>query len=61
MPENGIRSTYSQCPFELQMYDEQEMIATGSAFFFEINDEWFSHYELSPQSSTWTNSQKNAA
>ena len=23
------------------MYDEQGMIATGSAFFFEINDEWF--------------------
>ncbi|MCY4363217.1 MAG: hypothetical protein OXE42_13710 [Gammaproteobacteria bacterium] len=41
MPEKGVRSTYSQCPFELQMYDEQGMIATGSAFFFEINDEWF--------------------
>ena len=41
MPENGIRSTYSQCPFELQMYDEQGIIATGSAFFFEINNEWF--------------------
>ena len=41
MPEHGTRSTYSQCPFELQMYDEQGIIATGSAFFFEINDEWF--------------------
>ena len=41
MLEKRIRSTYSQCPFELQMHDEQGMIATGTAFFFEINDEWF--------------------
>lgn len=41
MPEHGIRSTYSQCPFELQMYDEQGAISTGSAFFFEVDNEWF--------------------
>ena len=41
MPEHGIRSTYSQCPFELHMHDEQGMISTGSAFFFGIDDEWF--------------------
>ena len=41
MPEHGIRSTYSQCPFELHMHDEQGVISTGSAFFFGIDDEWF--------------------
>ena len=41
MPEHGIRSIYSQCPFELQMHDAQGVISTGSAFFFGIDDEWF--------------------
>ena len=41
MPEKGIRSTYSQCPFQIQMWDEQGIISTGSAFFYELNNDWF--------------------
>lgn len=41
MPEDGIRSTYSQCPFQILMYDEHGMAATGTAFFYELNDDWF--------------------
>lgn len=35
MPEKGIRNRYSQSPFQIYMYDEHEMISTGSAFFYE--------------------------
>ena len=41
MPEKGIRSTYSQCPFQIQMWHEDEMIATGTAFYYELGGEWF--------------------
>lgn len=41
MPERGIRSTYSQCPFEIQMWDHEGVISTGTAFFYEVNEEWF--------------------
>ena len=41
MPEKGIRSTYSQCPFEIQMWDDDEIISTGSGFFYEVNGRWF--------------------
>ena len=41
MPEQGIRSTYSQCPFEIQMWDDQGVISTGSGFFYEVDNEWF--------------------
>ena len=41
MPEKGIRSTHSQCPFELHMHDQEGLISTGSAFFFEIDEHWF--------------------
>ena len=41
MPEQGIRSTYSQCPFQIQMWDEQGMLATGTAFFYEHGGGWF--------------------
>ena len=41
MPEKGIRSTYSQCPFEIQMWEEHDMLATGTAFFYEYNNSWF--------------------
>ena len=41
MPENGIRSTYSQCPFQIQMWHEDRMIATGTAFYYELGGEWF--------------------
>ena len=41
MPERGIRSTYSQCPFQIQMCDANGIIGTGSAFFFELADQWF--------------------
>lgn len=41
MPQNGVRSTYSQCPFQLLMYDDQGLISTGTAFFYSINNDWF--------------------
>lgn len=41
MPEQGIRSTYSQCPFQLQMCDTEGTIGTGTGFFFELEGEWF--------------------
>ena len=41
MPEKGIRSPYSQCPFEIQMWDDQGMLSTGSGFFYELNNTWF--------------------
>lgn len=39
MPENGIRSHYSQSPFQILMFDDQGMISTGSAFFYNYDDE----------------------
>jgi hypothetical protein len=39
MPEKGIRSTYSQSPFQILMYDENGLISTGTAFFYEFNFE----------------------
>ena len=41
MPEKGIRSTLSQSPFQIQMWDRQGIISTGSGFFFELGGEWF--------------------
>ena len=41
MPEHGIRSTYSQCPFQIQIWHKQSMIATGTAFYYELGGEWF--------------------
>lgn len=41
MPENGIRSTYSQSPFQILMYDEEGLISTGTAFFYEFSKETF--------------------
>lgn len=39
MPEKGIRSTYSQSPFQILMYDDQGLISSGSGFFYEYLDE----------------------
>ena len=42
MPEHGIRSTYSQCPFQLLMRDQRgNVVSSGSGFFFEMADAWF--------------------
>ena len=41
MPENGIRNTYSQSPFQILMYDTIGLISTGSGFFYEINSNHF--------------------
>lgn len=42
MPENGIRSTYTQSPFQILMYDSSDrLISTGTAFTFEHKDELF--------------------
>jgi hypothetical protein len=35
MPENGIRSCYSQSPFQIMMLDDHGIISTGSAFYYE--------------------------
>ena len=41
MPEQGIRSTYSQCPFQIYMCDDDGVMSTGSAFFYFVGLEWF--------------------
>ena len=41
MPERGIRSTYSQCPFQLLMCDQGGLISSGTAFFHETDGKWF--------------------
>lgn len=41
MPEQGIRSTYSQCPFQIQTWDDQGIIGAGTGFFYECDSEWF--------------------
>ena len=41
MPELGIRSIYSQCPFQIQMWDRQGIISTGTGFFYESSEESF--------------------
>jgi hypothetical protein len=37
MPENGVRSTYSQCPFQILMHDDNGLISTGTGFFYRHN------------------------
>ena len=41
MPEHGIRNAHSRCPFEIQMYDDHGHISSGTAFFYEIEDDWY--------------------
>ena len=41
MPELGIRSTYSQCPFQIQIWDDHGIISSGSAFFYELDEDSF--------------------
>ena len=42
MPKHGIRSTYSQCPFQLLIHDQHgAVLSSGSAFFFETAGDWF--------------------
>ena len=42
MPEHGIRSTYSQCPFQLIVHDDAgKILSSSSAFFFEMDGAWF--------------------
>ena len=41
MPEHGIRSTYSQCPFQLLMCDQGGVISSGTGFFYETGNRWF--------------------
>ena len=41
MPEQGIRSTYSQCPFQIQTWDNHGPLGAGTGFFYEYEDEWF--------------------
>ena len=39
MPERGIRSVYSQCPFDIEMWDDEGVISSGTAFYFEHGGE----------------------
>ena len=41
MPEIGIRSALSQCPFQIRMCDSAGLIATGTGFFYELNGDSF--------------------
>lgn len=42
MPEHGIRSTYSQCPFQVRVRGHDGTpLSAASAFFFEVDDSWF--------------------
>ena len=41
MPEQGIRSVYSQCPFDIEMCDDQGSISTGTAFVYETHGRQF--------------------
>ena len=41
MPEHGIRSTYTQSPFQILTYDDRGLISTGTAFFYGLNEELF--------------------
>jgi len=41
MPENGTRSTYSQCPIEIIMCDSHGIISSGSAFLYEHDNDTF--------------------
>lgn len=41
MPKDGIRSTYSQCPFQIRMYDGAGICSTGTGFFYEHAGEWY--------------------
>ena len=41
MPEEGVRSTYSQCPIQLLLYDEQGLLTSASAFFYYFCDQTF--------------------
>lgn len=37
----GVRSTYSQCPFQIYMCDDCGVISTGTGFFYSHTDEWY--------------------
>ncbi|MDB6453590.1 hypothetical protein [Falsirhodobacter sp. 20TX0035] len=41
MPENGIRSTYSQAPFKISAHDFGGQISTGTAFHYLHNGQRF--------------------
>ncbi len=42
MPEHGIRSTYSQCPFQVGVCGHDgTILSAATAFFFEMNSSWF--------------------
>lgn len=41
MPENGVRSTYSQAPFKISTHDFGGQIATGTAFHYQHNGQRF--------------------
>ena len=41
MPEQGVRSNYSLCPFEIEMCDDQGGISSATGFIYDQNGELF--------------------
>lgn len=41
MTGQGIRSTYTQSPFQILMFDDKGLISTGTAFFYDSNGKNF--------------------
>ncbi|MGQ0456129.1 MAG: hypothetical protein ACT4OU_03595 [Hyphomicrobium sp.] len=41
MPKDGVRSTYSQCPFQILLYNKDTLITTGTAFFYNFENDIF--------------------
>ena len=41
MSKDGIRNTYTTCPFAIHMCDNAGTISTGTAFFYEVDNKWF--------------------
>lgn len=39
MPERGVRSTYSQCPFQIWLQDDSGLLSTGTAFLYTHSDQ----------------------
>lgn len=41
MPENGVRSIYSQCPFRIDTYYRDSLVGHATGFFVEYEGSWF--------------------
>ena len=41
MPEQGVRSDYSLCPFEIEMHDDQGSMSSATAFIYDHDGDLF--------------------